>query len=178
MDYIEQNQTEHHRENLQGKVAIEKIQSLVDNIKSCFFCTSTAVPGSTGARPMSVQKVDAEGNFWFLSARDTHKDDELNMDPRVRLFFQGSDHADFLEINGIGELSQDRNKIDELWQPIMKNWFAEGRDDPRISVIKVKPVDGYYWETKHGIVMAGIKMVIGTVTGKPMDDSVEGKLRL
>lgn len=60
----------------------------------------------------------------------------------------------------------------------MKTWFSEGPDDPRISVIKVTATDGYYWETRHGLVIASIKMLVGTVTGKPMDDSVEGKLRL
>jgi general stress protein 26 len=178
MDYVEQNQLEHSRENLHGEAAIEKIRALVDNTRSCFFCTATAVDGSTGARPMSVQDVDAEGNLWFLSARDSHKDEELTIDPRVRLFFQGTDHGDFLEINGYGAVSQDRDKIAQLWKPVMKTWFSEGPDDPRISVIKVTATDGYYWETRHGLVIASIKMLVGTVTGKPMDDSVEGKLRL
>lgn len=88
MDYVEQNQLEHSRENLHGEAAIEKIRALVDNTRSCFFCTATAVDGSTGARPMSVQDVDAEGNLWFLSARDSHKDEELTIDPRVRFFFR------------------------------------------------------------------------------------------
>lgn len=167
-----------HRENLAGEAAITKIKSLVESAKSCFFCTSIAVDGSTAARPMTVQDVDAEGNLWFLSARDTHKDAELQINPHVRLYFQGSAHADFLEINGTATVSQDRKKIEELWEPIMKNWFTEGRDDPRISVIKVKATDGYYWETKHGFAVAGIKMLIGAVTGKPSDDAVEGKLKV
>ena len=28
--------------------------------------------------------------------------------------------------------------------------------DPRITVIKVTPSDGYYWDTKHGNAVAGI----------------------
>ena len=27
-------------------------------------------------------------------------------------------------------------------------WFTEGVRDPRITVIKVTPEDGYYWDTK------------------------------
>jgi general stress protein 26 len=178
MDSTNHNQPEHHRENLTGDSAIHKIKSLVNTTKSCFFCTSIAVDGSTAARPMTVQKVDAEGNLWFLSARDTHKDEELKINPRVRLYFQGAAHSDFLEINGYATASQDRAKIDELWQPIMKNWFTEGREDPRISVIKVTAVDGYYWETKHGFAMTGIKMLIGAVTGKTTDVGHEGKLHV
>jgi hypothetical protein len=49
-------------------------------------------------------------------------------------------------------------------------------DDPRITVIKVAPSDGYYWDTKHGLAVARIKMLIGAVLRKTLDDSVEGKL--
>jgi general stress protein 26 len=172
------NIVDQHHENLQGSSAIEKIRSMVESTKTCFFCTSATIAGSSGARPMSVQEVDAEGNLWFLSGIDTHKDQELKIDPRVQLYFQGSAHGDFLEINGHGSVSQDPVKIDHLWRPIMKNWFTEGREDPRISVIKVTPVDGYYWETKHGFLISGVKILLGSVTGNTSDDSREGELRV
>ena len=43
--------------------------------------------------------------------------------------------------------------------------------------IVVTPEDGYYWDTKHGNVVAGVKMMIGALVGKTMDDSIEGKLK-
>lgn|SRR5690606_26663544 len=178
MDSIDRNQAEDHRENLFGADAVDKIKEIVDKAKTCFFCTAITTGGSSGARPMSVQEVDDEGNFWFLSASDTHKDQELHLDPHVRLYFQGSAHSDFLEINGIATASRDKAKIKELWEPIMKTWFTEGEDDPRISVIKVAPIDGHYWDTKHGIAVAGVKMLIGAALGKTMHDSVEGSLQL
>lgn len=178
MDSINSNQPEHNRENLYGAEAIGKIQEIADKAKSCFFCTSMTTEGSSGARPMSVQQVDDAGNFWFLSASDTHKDKELHLDPHVRLYFQGSAHSDFLEINGIATLSRDKEKIKELWEPVLKTWFTEGEDDPRITVIKVAPTDGYYWDTKHGYAVAGIKMLIGAALGRTMDDSIEGRLQL
>ena len=55
-------------------------------------------------------------------------------------------------------------------------WFTEGKDDPRITVIKVTPTDGYYWDTKHGAAIAGAKMLVGAAIGKTLDDSVEGRL--
>ena len=49
-------------------------------------------------------------------------------------------------------------------------------DDPRITVIKVTPSEGYYWDNKHGNAEAGPKMMIGAMIGKTLDDSIEGKL--
>lgn len=66
--------------------------------------------------------------------------------------------------------------VKELWEPIIKIWFTEGVDDPRITVLKVTPTDGYYWDNKHGNAVAGIKMMIGAMLGKTLDNSIEGKL--
>jgi general stress protein 26 len=74
-------------------------------------------------------------------------------------------------------VSRDKEKIRELWSPVIKRWFTEGVDDPRITVIKVTPTDGYYWDTKHGGAVAGAKMLIGAAIGKTFDDSIEGHVQ-
>ncbi len=178
MDSINKTLSEHNYENLSGTPAIEKIKHIIDKAESCFFTTSVAISESSGTRPMGVQKVDDEGNLWFLSANDSHKNSEIHIDPKVTLYFQGSAHSDFLVIKGVAVASRDQAKIEELWQPILKTWFTEGEKDPRISVIKVTPTEGYYWDTKHGFAVAGIKMVIGAIIGKTMDDSIEGKVKI
>jgi len=178
MDSINRNQPEHNRQDLRHHDAVAKIKELVKQAETCFFCTSVADGESSAARPMSVQQVDDQGNLWFLSADDSHKNRELSADPSVKLYFQGGSHSDFLQLNGTAAISRDRDKIKELWEPIVKTWFTEGVDDPRITVIKVTPTEGYYWDTKHGTAVAGIKMLIGAAIGKTLDDSIEGKLKV
>lgn len=176
MDSINKNQPENNLEDLRDQAAVAKIKELVAQAKSCFFCTAVATGGSHAARPMAVQEVDEAGHLWFLSASDSHKNLELDADPAVTLYFQGGPHSDFLTLSGRAVVSRDRQRIEELWQPVMKTWFTEGKDDPRITVIEVIPADGYYWDTKHGMAVAGIKMLIGAATGRTLDDSVEGRL--
>lgn len=178
MDSINRNQQEENRADLSGKEAVAKIQELVGKAETCFFCSQVTVEGSSGARPMSVRKVDDLGNLWFLSPSDSHKNHEIALDPAVTLYFQGSPHSDFLELKGTATISTDKEKIKELWSFVIGTWFTEGIDDPRVTVIKVEPVEGYYWDTKHGTAVAGIKMLIGATIGKTMDDSIEGTLKL
>ena len=83
-----------------------------------------------------------------------------------------------IEISGRASISPDKAKIKEFGEPIVKTWFTEGIDDPRIAIIKVTPTDGYYWDTKHGTAVAGVKMLIGAAIGKTLDDSIEGTLRI
>jgi general stress protein 26 len=178
MDSINKNQPEENREDLRSKDAIAKIRELVKKAQNCFFCTNGPTGGSSGARPMNVRKVDEQGNLWFLSAIDSHKNEELGNDPSVRLFFQGSGNSDFLQLNGLATVSKDKAKIKELWEPILRTWFTGGIDDPRITVIKFAPAEGYYWDTKHGSAVAGIKMLVGAMLGKTLDDSVEGRVEV
>jgi general stress protein 26 len=125
---------------------------------------------------MSVQKTDEDGVFWFLSATDSHKNLEISRDPYVQLLFQGSPHTDFLTIYGKATITIDKEIIKELWEPILKTWFTDGINDPRLSAIKVETVKGYYWDTKHGIAVSFLKSVAGAIIGQTLDDSIEGNL--
>jgi general stress protein 26 len=176
MDSINQNQPEMNRADLRGAAAVKQAKELIDKAQTCFFCTAASPAVSSGARPMSVQEVDDAGNLWFLSADDSHKNQELERDPNVILYFQGSPHSDFLTLRGTASISRDKEKIKQLWEPVVKTWFTEGVDDPRITVIRVAPSEGYYWTTKHGKAIAGAKMLIGAAIGKTLDDSIEGQL--
>ena len=175
MDSINQNQPELNRADLRGTDAIKQAKELIDKAQTCFFCTGTT-NGSVGTRPMSVQEVDDAGNLWFLSADDSHKNQELERDPNVTLYFQGSAHSDFLTLRGTVSISRDKEKIKQLWEPVVKTWFTEGVDDPRITVIRFASKDGYYWTTKHVKAIAGVKMLIGAAIGTTLDDSLEGQL--
>lgn len=176
MDSINKNQPEDNFKDLVGQEAVDKIKELAKKAGSCFMCTRITTGQPFDTRPMSAQKIDDEGNFWFLSANDSHKNEELQQDPATQLLFQGSSYSDFLSLYGRSTISTDKQKIDELWDPSLKVWFTEGKDDPRITVIKFQPSDGYYWDTKHNMAIAFAKRTIGAITGQTLDDSVEGNI--
>ncbi len=79
-------------------------------------------------------------------------------------------------MEGNDVITEDKNKIDELWTPIIKTWFQEGKDDPNLTLLKVTPAEAYYWDTKHGKMVSFAKMMASIVVGKTMDDGIEGKL--
>ena len=177
MDSINQQQPEDNLDNLSGSRAVEKMAGLAREAETCFFCTEGGLGRNAGVRPMSLQDVDDQGNLWFLSASDSHKNHEIAAQPSVKLYFQGGKHAQFLTLEGQASVSRDQARIKELWNFAFKTWFTEGEDDPRITVIKVTPVRGYYWDNKHGTAVAGAKMLVGAAIGKTLDDSIEGTLQ-
>jgi general stress protein 26 len=176
MNSINENQPEDNLKDLSQDSALEKIKELIAQSETCFFVTESATGASKGVRPMNIQKVDDQGVLWILLSNDSHTYEEISADPSVKLYFQGSKHSDFLYLTAQAGIQSDKAKIKELWNPILKTWFTEGEDDPRIAVLRVEPTEGYYWDNKHGNVVAGIKMMVGAAIGKTLDDSIEGKL--
>ena len=178
MSSINEQQPEKNHEDLHGINAVNKIKQLAEKSNTCFFCTSIGKDGPFQTRPMSVQKIDDEGCIWFLSASDSELNAQLEADQHAQLLFQGSPHSDFLNLHGVAGISRDKAMIHALWEPLVKTWFTEGKDDPRITVIMFAPKEGYYWDTKHGNAVAFVKMALGAVIGKTLDDSIEGKIIL
>ncbi|PKB17988.1 pyridoxamine 5'-phosphate oxidase family protein [Flavobacterium sp. 5] len=162
--------------DLKDSSAVQKIKDLAENIKTCMFCTYDN-SGKLNSRPMSAQKIDDEGNLWFLSDKTSEKNHEIIANSKVELFFSAP-HDQFLTLHGHAAILYDREIIKDLFTPIVKVWMPEGEDDPNLSVIKVVPNEGYYWNNKHGKVIAAAKMTVAFIIGKTMDDGIEGNLNL
>jgi general stress protein 26 len=168
---------DNHIRNLEDREAIQKLKTLVKHNNICMFITFlTEIPMQ--ARPMSAQEVDNEGNLWFLSSKSSNKNFEIGEDARVQFFFANTGNSEYLSIYGHAEVLRDREKIEQIWSPIVKAWFQEGKDDPDLSVIKVTPEDINYWDTKNSKMVSLFKIMTSVVSGKTMDDGVEGKLRI
>ncbi len=163
-------------EHLDGTHAAEKIREIAKAARICFFGTA---PGEIplDVRPMAVQEVDAAGSLWFLSGRSTAKNRHIARDPRVQLLFGNPGASQYLTVNGRATISDDRAVREKYWTPIAKTWFPGGVDDPELTVIRVEPDAGYYWDTVHGKAVSMLKSAMGAVTGHRSDDSVEGKVR-
>ena len=163
--------------NLTQQEAIDKFKELIKHEPTCLFTTQlTQVPLTT--RPMSVQQVCDQGNFWFLSSSESDKNMEITIDDRVQLFFLNVSDYEFLSVYGKATITRDKQKIDELWNDIAKAWFEDGKEDPRVTVIKVTPEEGFYWDTKSGKLVSMIKILSSAVSGKTLEEGVEGTIRV
>lgn len=166
-------------ENLTQKEAIEKLKQLSEKAGTCMFCTDLTTLPIT-ARPMSVRETDEEGNLWFLSSADSHKNFEISEDNRVQLLFMNNTDYEYLSVFGKAFIYKNKSLIEEKWTPIANAWFEDGKEDPKVSVIRVTPDETYYWDTKAGKVVSFLTFAAAAITGKKTDnsDGVEGNLHI
>ncbi len=141
------------------------------------FCTDLANQAFS-TRPMAIQEVDEQGNLWFLSSADSNKNFEIKADEKVQLLFSKIADSHYLSVFGSAYIYKDQSKIEEMWSPMAKAWFKDGKDDPKVTVIRVSPEDTYYWDTKNGRMVSLLKIAVSAVTGSKMDAGVEGELNV
>ncbi len=162
--------------NLQAAEGVKKLKDLVDEIGICLFCTNLKNSDGSTTRPMGAQEVDEQGNIWFFSDIHSDKNHEIAEDKKVQLFFSHPGKSSYLVVNGKAEILVDRNKVEELWSPLVKTWFKDGKDDPNISIIKVATDSAYYWDTNGNKMINFFKMVASVATGTTLVDAKEGAI--
>ena len=168
---------EKNTQNLTAQAAIDKLKELVKSESVCFFCTKlTQRPITT--RPMSIQKVDEQGNIWFMSSLKSNKNSEVKENHKVQLLYSNSSNYEYLSVFGTATIHTDRELIYEMWTPFANAWFKDGKDDADISLIKITPESAYYWDTKNNKMISMIQMIASIVTGSTPYDGVEGSLKI
>lgn len=161
--------------DLTNREAIDKIRELAKG-NICLFCTYDH--NEVVSRPMDTQDVDDDGALWFMSRRSSIKNMQISQNSKVYLMYMDDSKQHYLSLSGKAEIQDDREKIRELWTLSTKAWFTEGKDDPEISLLKVTPEKGHYWDTKNGALISLIKIAAAVITGKEMDGSIQGDINV
>lgn len=156
--------------------SIEKFKSLTEGIDFCMLTTING--GQLRSRPMSTQEMDENGELWFFTNDDTHKVDEIEADSRVNAAYANPNDQLYVSVAGRGSISKDREKMEELWNPILKAWFPEGLDDPHLALLRVSVEEAEYWDSPNSKIVQLYGFVKAVVTGKPAKGGDHGKVKL
>jgi len=152
--------------------ALLKTKKLVEEIRYCMMTTLTP-EGAMTSRPMTVLRMDDQGNLWFFADEDSEQTVAFDMDDSVNLAFACPEKSKYLSIVGTAKVLKDRAKIDELWNAMAAAWFPEGKDDPAICLIQVHPHSAEYWESTNSKVVQLLGVAKAILGGKRFDTGVE-----
>lgn len=156
--------------------AVGKIRELTEGIDFCMLTTNDG--GVLRSRPMSTQQSDFDGDLWFFTSEDTHKVEEIEKDNRVAAAYSNAGKNTFVSVSGRASNSKDRAKMEELWSPILKAWFPDGLDDPKLCLLKVEAEQAEYWEGSSSTLVQLFGMVKAIATGQEADYGENKKLKL
>lgn len=129
------------------------------------------------ARPMTAQLEEDywtdegyRGPIWFFTSTDNELFRSIGPGARAMAHFVSKGHDIWATVHGNLSQSQDRTTIDRLWNRFVAAWY-EGKDDPRIALIRLDPENAEIWVDASSIV-AGIKMLMGIDPKQDYKDKV------
>jgi general stress protein 26 len=148
----------------QQNPGMEKVKELIESIRIGMLTTQSE-QGHLVSRPMAVMKIDEQGNLWFLTKKDSPKTDEIQQDYHVNVAFAHPDKASYVSVAGTAAEFHDRAKIEELWSPMAKPWFPDGKDDPSLLALKVHTDTAEYWDSTSSRMVRLFEMARAAITG-------------
>jgi general stress protein 26 len=122
---------------------LKELDDLIEGIETAMF-TTRRPDGHLVSRPMATQGRIGEADLWFVTNTDTHKVDEIEIDPNVNCAYYNMKTREWVSVSGRAHVSKDRHRIKTLYKPDWKIWFGDeggkktgGPDDPRIALLFV-----------------------------------------
>lgn len=102
--------------------------------------------------PMSHYADPEQGALWFITAEGVDLVDAVKGGPQkaVHAVSDGSGEL-YARIEGTLSLSDDRAKLDELWNAVASSWFEDGKQDDDIRLLRFDIAEAEVWATTGGI---------------------------
>lgn len=151
----------------------QTIRELISKIRTAMLVTRW--DDSFDARPLQAYPSQDTMEIFFMT--DAHRIiEQIEADNRVMLTFAHKGGNDFVALNGSAVVTNDRQKIKELWT-VWAEAFWKSPEDPAIRVITVTPDHARYWNGP-GPVVSTIAMVAGVVSGKQPKLGTSGETSL
>lgn len=151
--------------------SIKKLAKLIDGIKIAML-TTVESDGRPHSRPMATMEVEFDGDLWFFSREDSAKTHEVTQDHFASVSYANPSHQVYVTMSGPVKLVHDKNKMAELWSPMLKAYFPDGLDDPHLSLIKVEVDRAEYWDAPSSSLVQAIGYAKAAIAGKPYEGGV------
>lgn len=130
------------------------------------------------SHPMGTAKVDDDGNIRFFTNAYSSKVDEISHENKVVVTYFNLNNSTYSSIKGRTSLVDDKAKMKELWNPIIKAFFPDGIDDPKLTLLKVDTQEAEYWDSNSSKMVVGFQMLKAAITGEKYDQGDHGKIQL
>lgn len=149
---------------------IDKVQEVVKDVKFAMMST-TNKKGDIHAWPMTTSETSIGAKeIWFIGDKTSDVVKDIQDDPRVGLTYATQDAKNYVSISGDAKLVNDQDKLNELWSPVYNAFYAHGKEDESIQLIKVVPHGIECWISGNSAVNM-FKMATAAVQdGKTVDD--------
>lgn len=156
---------------------LEKIKEMIKNVRTAMLVTIDD-DGCLHSRPMGTMPIESIHEIWFFTSDDSPKALIINTHHQVNLSYCDHDKNSHVSVSGKAEIVRDKQKMKELWNPMLKSWFPKGIDDPHICLLKVTPQAIQYWDYSSSILSLAGQYIKKMATGEDLNTEANKKINL
>ncbi len=156
---------------------IIKLKEIIEPIKICMF-TTLDDKNRINSRPMTTIKIAPDGDIWFFTNDYSEAIHDVSKDNTVDLIYSHPGQNSYAHIRGSSTVVLSKEKIKELWHPMLKAWFPLGMDDPKLCLIKVAMKEASYWNAGSNKMINFFNILKAIATREIYDDGEHGKIKV
>jgi general stress protein 26 len=155
---------------------IEKFIKMMSSTRVCMLISDEQDEEYLSGRPMAISDVDEKGNIWFFTKERFHWVDELEDNKTISLAVINETDNTYLMVHGSVHLTDDQEKMKELWKPTMKAWYPKGLEEPDIILLKVEPEDVHYWDDESNNMIVLFKIIKSILKEEEYSEGEKGEM--
>jgi general stress protein 26 len=146
--------------------SLEKLGKLIEGNEIAMLTTRIG-DGRLLSRPLRMMEFDASGALWFITDRNSHKAEEVRLQPQVNASFASAEHNTYVSIAGRAAVVFDKARLSQLWSPAMMVFYPKGIDDPDLCLLRVQAESAEYWDGPGGLLGQALYLVMTAATHDP-----------
>ena len=159
--------------NMTKQEQIDKIQAVIKDVKFAMMST-TNKKGDIHAWPMTTNEVNLNNKeIWFIGDKSSDLVKDIKDDARIGLSYATQDEKNYVSVSANVELPDDKAKLEELWSPVYDAFFANGKEDENVQLIKVVPHGVECWLSGSTVVNMFKMAAAALQDGKTAEDMGE-----
>lgn len=154
---------------------LDKMYDMIEGIEIAMM-TTRRPDGHLESRAMATQKPASGADLWFVTCEGTAKLRDIQSDPHVNLSFYKDRTREWISVSGIARITNERDKIRELYAADWKAWFPDEGDprhgtpdDPRMMLIGVDVHAAVFFEVTKPQPVVLYEVAKGWLTGSMPD---------
>ena len=129
-------------------------------------------------QPMTAFAEKPEGKIWFFTYRDTDLARRAGDGSRAMFIVQSKDQSLQACVGGLLSQDRDPDRIEKFWDPMIAAWFPEGKQDPRLTLLRLDCTDAQVWLTEAGALKYAWEVARSNMKGERPDLGEQRRLDL
>ncbi|HZS08748.1 MAG TPA: pyridoxamine 5'-phosphate oxidase family protein [Blastocatellia bacterium] len=129
-----------------------RLEELIAGFSVAMLTTVTA-DGHLHSRPMVAHSAGSSGDLWFFTHAHTHLAEEVERHQQVNVSYADPSQRRYVSVSGKALLVEDRQQMEELWDPVYEDWFSQGLADRDLALLRVSVESAEYWDSRGSVMV-------------------------